>query len=108
VDGRGGRARVSVVVAAPGVRRDAEDGDQAFGRWGPAAKVGQAALVRRAVIEVGSLGSTVRRRRAASRRVPEAGRAVAPDGAWRSRSGLRELVSYPACQLSLHPASAPR
>jgi hypothetical protein len=30
------------------------------------------------------------------------------DGAWGSRSELREVVPYPACQLSPHPASAPR
>jgi hypothetical protein len=43
---RGGRARLSGVVAAPGVRRDAGGwGDRFPGVKEPAAKVGQAALV---------------------------------------------------------------
>jgi hypothetical protein len=44
VAGRGGHASLSEVVAAPGVRRDAGDGDQVSGRGEPAGKVGQAAL----------------------------------------------------------------
>ncbi|WP_020569741.1 hypothetical protein [Neolewinella persica] len=88
VDGRGGHASLSEVVAAPGVRRDAEDGYKVFGIGEPVGKVGQAALVPKSGVWGGSTCSTVRRRRAASRRIPEAGRAGADggragaDGAW--------------------------
>jgi hypothetical protein len=49
VDGRGGSASLSEVVAAPGVRRDAEGGDYVSGRGEPAGKVGQAALIPKSV-----------------------------------------------------------
>jgi hypothetical protein len=53
------------------------------------AKWGKPFWVRRAVLGVGSPYSTVRRRRAANWRFPEAGRAEVTDGAWRSIPGLR-------------------
>jgi|GEM_PF-3171568 len=50
----------------------------------------------RALAGVVSPCSTVRRRRAASRRIPEAGRVAVADGAWNLRSKLRKVVPYPA------------
>jgi hypothetical protein len=59
------------------------------------AKWGRPLWFRRAVIGVGLPCSTVRHFRAASRRVPEAGRAVGADGAGRPVFRLRDKV-YPA------------
>jgi hypothetical protein len=96
VDDRGGHARLSDVVAAPGVRRDAGDGDLVSGRGEPAGKVGLAALVPKSgewswvTMQHGSTP--------AGGQPEDSGGWTGGGGGWCVRFGsrLKELVPYPA------------